>query len=696
MRISFFSSCSGNVLFSLFAVIALVGAFGAASMVVLKGPVTGMQKVTKYKSAENDMIAAAIMISRQSLTQANADCDGDGTIEPLPFAIGADSAPAGGGLIPATVGVRRMDPWGGAYGYCVWDHGVQIKAAGCGGAPANRLAGSSAAIDDATAIAVISAGPDRIFQTSCSGVAPTVNKPTNSDDLIRLTTYKAFISPPGTGMKLEELPDEACTPQTIGIMRVELGVVQICVDTGWTEVGTSASSNTEFLSVINAPLNSPQTSNAISFSGFLGTKKLIVVQGNATLIINGNPAGTTAQIAAGDTVALQANAAATPETTLTFRISVSGVHKTWTIRTRDYLPAQLSISPASHSMTISTPGNPGYGNPTGFIVSNTGEMATGPMLASQLSNITNFQFHSGGGFAGDGCAMKDLAGGQTCSIDIRPRASDDGTYSGTLTARAAATTAQASLSLTASGWSCPIPWGGTTAHNTSITAYQAASVPFGDTCQSQSRECNLGELSGSFMHPNCAPAAAANCASAPGGALSHGQTRRYYVASTVPYGGTCSYEDRTCYNGSLPGSYTATSCNIGAAANCTSAPGGTLNHGQTRRYYVASSVPCGGTCSYEDRTCNNGILPGSYSATSCEVASCAPVCGAMVSNTGCTGGTVVWADAGNTVEQCRTKCQQRNQIGCCMRKSNGKTYGCSFQTGGTLHSSNGNASTLCQ
>src|SRR5690606_3858481 len=110
----------------------------------------------------------------------------------------------------------------------------------CGGAAAGRLSGGDTTAG--TAIAVISAGPDRKFQTTCSAWAndttATVNKPEGSDDIVKMLSYQALTTPSGGDAKLEELPDESCTPQNIGIMRRFAGVVQVCMDTGWEEVGT--------------------------------------------------------------------------------------------------------------------------------------------------------------------------------------------------------------------------------------------------------------------------------------------------------------------------------------------------------------------------------------------------------------------------------------------------------------------------
>lgn len=190
---------SGNVFFALFAALGMVGVVGAGMMTVMKGPVTTMSHVTKRSIAENNMIASTRLAVVSSTIQQpdSGDCDADGFVEPLPFRdAGAAPKPAGGGYLPTTLGASLMDPWGTEYGYCVWDHGSVVKAEGCGGAGAYRLAG--APNDSQYAVAVISAGQDRTFQTSCNAYdanadnrpdVPLLNKPAGSDDVILGYTY---------------------------------------------------------------------------------------------------------------------------------------------------------------------------------------------------------------------------------------------------------------------------------------------------------------------------------------------------------------------------------------------------------------------------------------------------------------------------------------------------------------------------
>jgi hypothetical protein len=50
---------------------------------------------------------------------------------------------------------------------------------------------------------------------------------------------------------------------------------------------------------------------------------------------------------------------------------------------------------------------------------------------------------------------------------------------------------------------CALPWGGTIPSGQSVTAYQAPTVQSPNTCQSQTRTCNNGTLSGSYQYQSC-------------------------------------------------------------------------------------------------------------------------------------------------------------------------------------------------
>lgn len=213
-----------------------------------------------------------------------------------------------------------------------------------------------------------------------------------------------------------------------------------------------------------------------------------------------------------------------------------------------------------------------------------------------------------------------------------------------------------------SGASCTLPWGGSINHGQSATAYQTSSVACGSTCTSQSRTCNNGSLSGSYTNQSCSVSPCASCPLPWGGSINHGQSATAYQSASVPCGSSCNSQNRTCNNGSLSGSYSNASCSVGACG-CTLPWGGSINHGQSVTAYQASSVPCGNSCTSQNRSCNNGSLSGSYANSSCSVGSC-----------GCTtsGGVFIAAGTcktlwnqfiGSNTSECGGPCE--SQTACC-------------------------------
>ncbi|MEM8832978.1 MAG: hypothetical protein AAGB32_00410, partial [Pseudomonadota bacterium] len=205
---------SGNVFLMLFGAVAMVGVLGASTMTLMKGPVKTMSQVTKRTVAENNMMATAkiavIMASQDPMTN---DCDSDGSVEPFEP---ATSMPAfnggaeGSGEVPATIGATREDPWGNLYGYCVWDHGSAIDDAACGGATQNRFAGDgvSMVVSDYV-VALVSAGPDGTFETTCNDHAgPGTQLTRLGDDIVFGYSYADAATIAG-GLWTEEGADTA-------------------------------------------------------------------------------------------------------------------------------------------------------------------------------------------------------------------------------------------------------------------------------------------------------------------------------------------------------------------------------------------------------------------------------------------------------------------------------------------------------
>lgn len=157
-------------------------------------------------------------------------------------------------------------------------------------------------------------------------------------------------------------------------------------------------------------------------------------------------------------------------------------------------------------------------------------------------------------------------------------------------------------------------------HNGAVIGFESSSVPYGHSCRSQTRTCSNGNLSGSYSFSSCAPGVPESC-SWNGQMIAHGQQVLAYASAKVPYGSSCSSQIRTCNNGQLSGSYAFSNCVNSEGASC-SLNGQVIPHGGSIYAYPASSVSYGGTCVGQNRICNNGVLSGQYSSTTCFVEQC--------------------------------------------------------------------------
>lgn len=190
---------SGNIFFALFAAVAMVGTVGYGFNTVMRGPIAGMSEVTKRTVAESTLVTSTrlAIVGATTNQTAGGDCDADGLIEPLPYRnAGTAPHPVGGGFLPTGLLPDSLDPWKSEYGYCAWDSGslsVSNNVAACGGTSALRLQG--APNNTRQAIAIISAGKDRRFQTRCVAYNPAtpnadlVVRTPGSDDIVLGYTY---------------------------------------------------------------------------------------------------------------------------------------------------------------------------------------------------------------------------------------------------------------------------------------------------------------------------------------------------------------------------------------------------------------------------------------------------------------------------------------------------------------------------
>ncbi len=96
-----------------------------------------------------------------------------------------------------------------------------------------------------------------------------------------------------------------------------------------------------------------------------------------------------------------------------------------------------------------------------------------------------------------------------------------------------------------------------------IVAYFAEKVGFGQNCTSQTRTCDKGELSGSYIHSSCVVQAPATCL-LEGQTVAHDKKIKTWENKEVPFGNACKSQERTCTNGTLSGSYSHLSCIVQA------------------------------------------------------------------------------------------------------------------------------------
>ena len=156
---------------------------------------------------------------------------------------------------------------------------------------------------------------------------------------------------------------------------------------------------------------------------------------------------------------------------------------------------------------------------------------------------------------------------------------------------------------------CQLPWGGKIPHGSSVLAYANSSSP----CASQMRTCSYGRLSGNYRYSSCQSTNnhyQYSCQLPWGGSIPHGAS---VTAFNSPYG-NCYSERRTCYNGTLAGSYGYSSCqntnNNGCYGNncgnhnnnrCQLPWGGSIAHGSSVTAYSSPNGPCYS----QTRTCYN-------------------------------------------------------------------------------------------
>ena len=188
---------SGNVFMTLFAAVAVVGVIGAGTVSIMNGPVSTMVSLNKQNMAELRMEIAAKLIIIDGMRNYVDDSDtGTNYLELTEYAAGSIT---GGGTIPSSLNINDIDPWGTQFGYCTWDNGdVDGGKDDTATGTDDRLQGQTTAEmtgagQSADFIAVVSAGPNRAFETGCYAYDSSGNegltKAANSDDIVLVYRY---------------------------------------------------------------------------------------------------------------------------------------------------------------------------------------------------------------------------------------------------------------------------------------------------------------------------------------------------------------------------------------------------------------------------------------------------------------------------------------------------------------------------
>ena len=107
----------------------------------------------------------------------------------------------------------------------------------------------------------------------------------------------------------------------------------------------------------------------------------------------------------------------------------------------------------------------------------------------------------------------------------------------------------------------------------SVVGYLSEVVPFGSECSAETRICSEGVLNGVNSYASCQVTPPSRCFFGEKNVV-HGSSLTAYLSETVPFGESCQSEQRDCSDGTLSGSYNFEFCLI-EAPDGTRPPEGT-------------------------------------------------------------------------------------------------------------------------
>lgn len=194
MKKSIFSE-AGNIFTFLLGGIAIVGVISFGGYQLISGSLSSATYATQKNMVQNQLLTVSQVAIMDAVNQVGGgDCDGDGVVEPRPYRAGGASVPTNGGLLSIEMGTITQDPWGVEYGYCVWDMGSVSGASSCGSGT-GYLDGADNPVEgepqSLTSLAIISAGPNKTFETTCLDYVDTTTDvmTVTGDDIVHRYTY---------------------------------------------------------------------------------------------------------------------------------------------------------------------------------------------------------------------------------------------------------------------------------------------------------------------------------------------------------------------------------------------------------------------------------------------------------------------------------------------------------------------------
>lgn len=105
-------------------------------------------------------------------------------------------------------------------------------------------------------------------------------------------------------------------------------------------------------------------------------------------------------------------------------------------------------------------------------------------------------------------------------------------------------------------------------HSEKIVTFKESSVAFNKSCEQQEHVCNNGTWSGTIGYKDCALGVAKDCLIG-SDTIKHNAEETRFQAASVPYNQTCQSEVRRCFDGSIPGSYAVKNCSVQAPPSAT-------------------------------------------------------------------------------------------------------------------------------